>query len=228
MFFRLFVALSFVAYHPNFQDSRFSGLSQYSISGTPPPAFGHHSSWKFSAVGRTIIQHPTVAFALIVSNQGEVQSEHTTPFDVSVHIVNGVAQIPFRKSPQLKDRRQERHAPSKRHAPQASDGLKMLLLIINGKRRQNGKRAVLQRKSPPLPLPEQLVTHKTIPALGPMPPSQDAATVKNTTFRPMEPNDSNELPKTSPGQNDPNSEPRTISVTRATTGDRTATTKMSA
>lgn len=84
-----------------------------------------------SVVSRTIIDKNTGNVTLFAFDQGEGLSEHTTPYDALVYIIDGEAQITISGKPlKLKKGELTIMPTNEPHALQAVTKVKMLLVMI--------------------------------------------------------------------------------------------------
>ena len=84
-----------------------------------------------SIVSRTIIDQETGTLTLFAFSQGQGLSEHTTPFNALVHLLDGQAEITISdKSYSLKAGETIIMPANKPHALKAIDNFKMLLVMI--------------------------------------------------------------------------------------------------
>ena len=84
-----------------------------------------------SVVSRTVIDKATGTVTLFAFDQGQGLSEHTTPFDALVHIVDGEAQITISGEPfNVKAGEMLIMPADQPHALTATQPFKMLLVMI--------------------------------------------------------------------------------------------------
>lgn len=84
-----------------------------------------------SVVSRTIIDQKTGTLTLFAFANGQGLSEHTTPFDALVHVLDGEAEITIAgKSYLLKEGETIIMPANKPHALQAVKSFKMMLVMI--------------------------------------------------------------------------------------------------
>jgi len=84
-----------------------------------------------AVVSRTIIDKKAGTVTLFAFDQGEGLSEHTTPYDAMVYIIDGEAEVTISSKPvRLKKGELTIMPANKPHALQAVAKLKMLLVMI--------------------------------------------------------------------------------------------------
>lgn len=84
-----------------------------------------------SVVSRTVLDKKTGTVTLFAFDKGQGLSEHTTPFDALVHILEGEAEIAISGRPlQLKDGEIIVMPANQPHAVRARTKLKMMLTMI--------------------------------------------------------------------------------------------------
>jgi quercetin dioxygenase-like cupin family protein len=84
-----------------------------------------------SVVSRTILDKKAGTVTLFAFDQGEGLSEHTTPYDAMVYIIDGEAEITISGNPiRLKKGELTIMPANKPHALQAVEKFKMLLVMI--------------------------------------------------------------------------------------------------
>jgi len=84
-----------------------------------------------SVVSRTIIEKKSGTVTLFAFDKGEGLSEHTTPYDALVHVIDGEAEVTIAgKSAMLKEGEMVVMPSSKPHALRATERFKMLLVMI--------------------------------------------------------------------------------------------------
>ena len=82
-------------------------------------------------VSKTIIKNPKGNVTLFAFDKGEELSEHTTPFDALVQVVDGKAEIIIDKKSYLLDKNKSIIMPANvPHALKAVDKFKMVLTMI--------------------------------------------------------------------------------------------------
>lgn len=86
---------------------------------------------KGSVVSRTIVDQKTGTLTLFAFAKGQGLSEHTTPFDALVHLLDGEAEITISgKSYLLKEGETIIMPANKPHALKAVKSFKMMLVMI--------------------------------------------------------------------------------------------------
>ena len=86
-----------------------------------------------SVVSKTIIKQPMGTVTLFAFDKGEELSEHTTPFDALVYLVDGEAEITIAgKTNTVKKSEMILMPANKPHALKASVRFKMMLVMIKG------------------------------------------------------------------------------------------------
>mgnify|MGYP000950509901 CR=1 FL=1 len=84
-----------------------------------------------SVVSREIIRKPSGTLTVFAFDQGEGLSEHTAPFDATVYILEGEAEITIDKKPHVVRAGEMLIMPAnKPHALKALTRYKMLLIMI--------------------------------------------------------------------------------------------------
>lgn len=84
-----------------------------------------------SIVSRTVIDKPTGTLTLFAFDEGQGLSEHTTPFDALVYIVDGEAQVTISgKSLPLKQGEMVIMPANRPHALRAIRRFKMMLVMV--------------------------------------------------------------------------------------------------
>ena len=84
-----------------------------------------------SVVSKTIIKQPTGTVTLFAFDKGEGLSEHTTPFDAMVYLVDGEAEITIAGKVNLVKKGEMIIMPAnKPHALKAKESFKMMLVMI--------------------------------------------------------------------------------------------------
>lgn len=84
-----------------------------------------------AVVSRTLINRPTGTVTLFAFDAGQQLSEHTTPFDALVHVLDGEAEITISGSPLHLAAGQMVIMPAEKpHAVRAVGRLKMMLVMI--------------------------------------------------------------------------------------------------
>ena len=84
-----------------------------------------------SVVSKTIIKQPTGTVTLFAFDKGEGLSEHTTPFDALVYLVDGEAEITISgKLNSVKKGEMIIMPANQPHALKAKERFKMLLVMI--------------------------------------------------------------------------------------------------
>jgi quercetin dioxygenase-like cupin family protein len=84
-----------------------------------------------SVVSRTLIKKPTGTVTLFAFSEGQELSEHTTPFDAMVQVLDGQAQITIGGKPMTVEAGQMLIMPANvPHAVKAVADFKMLLVMI--------------------------------------------------------------------------------------------------
>lgn len=84
-----------------------------------------------SVVSKTIIKKPTGTVTLFAFDKGEGLSEHTTPFDALVYLVDGEAEITISGKINLVRKGEMIIMPANQpHALKANGRFKMLLVMI--------------------------------------------------------------------------------------------------
>lgn len=84
-----------------------------------------------SVVSRTVLDKKTGTVTLFAFDKGQGLSEHTTPFDALVHILEGEAEIAISGRPlQLKDGEIIVMPANQPHAVRARTKLKMMLTMM--------------------------------------------------------------------------------------------------
>ncbi len=84
-----------------------------------------------SVVSREIIKKPAGTVTVFAFDEGEGLSEHTSPFDALIHILEGRADITVDGTPHQVEEGQMIIMPAgKPHAVKASSKFKMLLVMI--------------------------------------------------------------------------------------------------
>ena len=84
-----------------------------------------------SVVSKTIIKQPTGTVTLFAFDKGEGLSEHTTPFDALVYLVDGEAEITIAGKANLVKKSEMIIMPANNpHALKAKERFKMLLMMI--------------------------------------------------------------------------------------------------
>jgi quercetin dioxygenase-like cupin family protein len=84
-----------------------------------------------AVVSRTIIKKPTGTVTLFAFDQGEGLSEHTTPFDAMVHVLDGEAEISIDGKPHLIRAGEMIIMPANHpHALRALKRFKMMLVMV--------------------------------------------------------------------------------------------------
>jgi quercetin dioxygenase-like cupin family protein len=84
-----------------------------------------------SVVSKTIIKQPTGTVTLFSFDKGEGLSEHTTPFDALVYLVDGEAEITIAGEANLVEKGEMIIMPAnKPHALKANERFKMMLVMI--------------------------------------------------------------------------------------------------
>lgn len=84
-----------------------------------------------SVVSRTILEKETGTVTLFAFDQGQRLSEHTTPFDAVVHILDGEAEIVISgRAHHLKAGEMITMPANKPHAVKAPKRFKMLLIMM--------------------------------------------------------------------------------------------------
>ena len=86
-----------------------------------------------SVVSREIIQKPAGTMTVFAFDKGEGLSEHTAPFDASVYLLEGEAEIRIDGKPHIVKEGELIIMPANRpHALKATTRFKMLLVMIRG------------------------------------------------------------------------------------------------
>jgi quercetin dioxygenase-like cupin family protein len=86
---------------------------------------------KGSVVSRTIMNARTGTVTIFAFDQGQGLSEHTAPYDVLLHVLEGQAEITISGKPSLVGQGEAIILPAgKPHAVMASSRFKMLLTMI--------------------------------------------------------------------------------------------------
>ena len=106
-------------------------------SGTPKGKVfnlvNHIDSAEGSVVSKTLVKKESGTITLFAFDQGQGLSEHTTPFDAFVHILDGEAQITIGDQSLTAVTGETVIMPANvAHALQATARLKMLLVMIRG------------------------------------------------------------------------------------------------
>jgi quercetin dioxygenase-like cupin family protein len=84
-----------------------------------------------SVVSREIIKKKTGTVTLFAFDEGQGLSEHTTPFDAAVYVLDGEAEIAIDGEPNRVGRGEMIIMPAHRpHALKANERFKMLLMMI--------------------------------------------------------------------------------------------------
>lgn len=84
-----------------------------------------------SVVSREIIQKPAGTMTVFAFDKGEGLSEHTAPFDASVYLLEGEAEIRIDGKPHIVKEGELIIMPANRpHALKATTRFKMLLVMI--------------------------------------------------------------------------------------------------
>ena len=84
-----------------------------------------------SVVSKTIIKKPSGTVTLFAFDKGETLSEHTTPFDALVYLVDGEAEITIGGKVNLVRKGEMIIMPAnKPHAIKAKEKFKMMLVMI--------------------------------------------------------------------------------------------------
>lgn len=84
-----------------------------------------------SVVSKTIIKQPTGTVTLFAFDKGEGLSEHTTPFDALVYLVDGEAEITISGKHNLVKKGEMIIMPANQpHALKAKNRFKMMLVMI--------------------------------------------------------------------------------------------------
>lgn len=84
-----------------------------------------------SVVSKTIIKQPTGTVTLFAFDKGEGLSEHTTPFDALVYLVDGEAEITISGKLNLVKKGEMIIMPANQpHALKAKERFKMMLVMI--------------------------------------------------------------------------------------------------
>lgn len=84
-----------------------------------------------SVVSKTIIKQPAGNVTLFAFDKGEGLSEHTTPFDALVHIIDGEAEITVAGKVNIVKKGEMIIMPAnKPHALKAKSRFKMMLVMI--------------------------------------------------------------------------------------------------
>ena len=87
-----------------------------------------------SVVSRTLIQKDAGTVTLFAFDEGEGLSEHTTPYDAMVHILDGTASITISGKPYTLSKGEVILMPADEpHGLQAVERFKMLLTMIKEK-----------------------------------------------------------------------------------------------
>ncbi|MEE8397932.1 MAG: cupin domain-containing protein [Desulfobacterales bacterium] len=107
------------------------------IEGAPRgEAFGlndHISYSDGSVVSKTLLKKDTGNITLFSFDAGQGLTEHTSPFDAVVHILDGKAEITIGGDPQIVSAGQLLIMPADiPHGLQAIERFKMLLIMIRG------------------------------------------------------------------------------------------------
>ncbi len=86
-----------------------------------------------SVVSKTIIKLPTGTVTLFAFDNGEGLSEHTTPFDALVYLVDGEAEITIAGEANLVKKGEMIIMPANQpHALKAKERFKMMLVMVKG------------------------------------------------------------------------------------------------
>ena len=84
-----------------------------------------------SVVSRTIIDKPTGTVTLFSFDEGQGLSEHTTPFDAMVNVLDGEAEVSIAGEPHTVGAGEMIIMPADRpHALRANQRFKMLLVLV--------------------------------------------------------------------------------------------------
>ena len=84
-----------------------------------------------AVVSRTIIKKPAGTVTLFAFDQGEGLSEHTTPFDAMVHVLDGEAEISIDGKPhRVKEGEMVIMPANHPHALKAVRRFKMMLVMV--------------------------------------------------------------------------------------------------
>ncbi len=84
-----------------------------------------------SVVSRTIIDKPTGTLTLFAFDEGQGLSEHTTPFDALVHLLDGKAEVTISGNPLRLQQGEMVIMPAHQpHSLKAFSRFKMLLVMI--------------------------------------------------------------------------------------------------
>lgn len=86
-----------------------------------------------SVVSKTILKLPAGNITLFSFDAGEGLSEHSSPHEAFVHIMDGSAEISIKGKPQIVNKGQSIILPaSVPHALKANEAFKMILVMIKG------------------------------------------------------------------------------------------------
>jgi quercetin dioxygenase-like cupin family protein len=103
------------------------------ISAQPTAAAGLVNYQAGSIVSREILKQPTGRVSLFAFDAGEGLSEHTSPFDALVHVLEGQAEITISGKPHPVSAGQLILMPANQpHALKAVQRFKMMLIMIRG------------------------------------------------------------------------------------------------
>jgi quercetin dioxygenase-like cupin family protein len=84
-----------------------------------------------SVVSRTLIDKPTGTVTLFSFDEGQGLSEHTTPFDAMVNVLDGEAEVTIAGEPHTVGAGEMIIMPADRpHALRANQRFKMLLVLV--------------------------------------------------------------------------------------------------
>ena len=87
-----------------------------------------------AVVSKTITKRPEGTVTLFAFAKGQGLSEHTTPFDAQVHILDGTATIYIDKKPYVLQQDEAIIMPANvPHAVEATERFKMLLTMIKSR-----------------------------------------------------------------------------------------------
>jgi quercetin dioxygenase-like cupin family protein len=88
---------------------------------------------KGAVVSRTIVDRDAGTVTLFAFDQGQGLSEHTTPYDALVHVIDGEAIVTIDSQPlKLRSGEATIMPASHPHALRAESGFKMILVMIKG------------------------------------------------------------------------------------------------
>ncbi|MDP2647404.1 MAG: cupin domain-containing protein [Desulfobacterales bacterium] len=86
-----------------------------------------------AVVSKTLLKKDTGNITLFSFDKGQGLTEHTSPFDAVVYLLDGTAEITIGGSPQLVQAGQMLVMPAQvPHALHATESFKMLLIMIRG------------------------------------------------------------------------------------------------